>query len=238
MLRLAALTCATAGPAGAAEEETCFSSAYWFQLREFLRIELFDGRARIDLVRGFGLTDAMGFAGFYSNSLETLRSTDRCTPGFVALELLASLEAFETGGAVPEALRARPAEELRPWLKSSFPLVGILAALQQRVGVDPGACAPLADVYQTMRPALLEGRGFLGEACGEVAAAAAGLLPDGRTVGEILESRVPLFWVLDRAYFEREFRSCPSIAHAQEPEVVAQRDHPLRPVPPNLLRGA
>ena len=45
MLRLAALTCATAGPAGAAEEETCFSSAYWFQLREFLRIELFDGLA-------------------------------------------------------------------------------------------------------------------------------------------------------------------------------------------------
>ena len=48
MLRLAVHTVA-AGPRGAAEEPGCFASAYWFQLREWLRLELADGRAEAAL---------------------------------------------------------------------------------------------------------------------------------------------------------------------------------------------
>ena len=76
--------------------------------------------------------------------------------------------------------------------------------MQHRAGVRPEVCAPLADVYRTIRPQ----DALLGSACEEVAAAAAGVLP-ARTVGEILDSGVPIFWVLDRWYFEQEFRVCP-----------------------------
>ena len=35
------------GPRGAAEDAACFASAYWFQLRDWLRLELVDGRAQV-----------------------------------------------------------------------------------------------------------------------------------------------------------------------------------------------
>ena len=67
---------ATPGPRGAAEDAACFATVAWFQFRNWLRLELVDGRAQVQLARG---TELIGFniTASHAKEIDNLKSLRR-----------------------------------------------------------------------------------------------------------------------------------------------------------------